>query len=144
MWPVLSSVVLRLYQASLDFKHVPQRWRTANVVVLRKPNKPDYSKPKAYRPISLLETISKGIETGLARRLSYLADTYRLLPKNHFGGRPKRSAEQTLNLLVKKIHEAWRAYNILSLVSFDEQGAFNGVHPPVLAERLREKRIPET
>jgi hypothetical protein len=142
LWPVLASVVLKLYQASLDLRYVPQRWRTAKVVVLRKPNKPDYSKPKAYRPISLLEMISKGLEAVVARRLSYLAEAYRLLPENHFGGRPGRSAEQALNLLVEKIHEAWRAYRVLSLVSFDVQGAFNGMHPSVLAERLRERRIP--
>ncbi|KAL1581903.1 hypothetical protein WHR41_09480 [Cladosporium halotolerans] len=142
LWPVLGDVVVRLYQASLDLKHVPQRWRTAKIVVLRKPNKPDYSKPKAYRPISLLETIGKGLEAVVARRLSYLAETYRLLPENHFGGRPNRSAEQALNLLVEKIHEAWRVYKTLSLVSFDVQGAFNGVHPSVLAERLRERRVP--
>lgn len=90
----------------------------------------------------MLETISKGLETVDARRLSYLAETYRLLPGNHFGGRPNRSAEQALDLLVEKIHEAWRVYNILSLVSFDVQGSFSGVHPPILAERLRERRIP--
>jgi hypothetical protein len=142
LWPVLGSVVLNLYQASLDLKYVTQWWCTAKIVVLRKPNKPDYSRPKAYRPISLLQTISKGLEAVIARRLPYLAETYRLLPENYFGGRPNRSAEQALNLLVKKIHEAWRAYRILSLVSFDVQGAFNGVHPSVLADRLRERRVP--
>jgi hypothetical protein len=90
----------------------------------------------------LLETISKALKAIVARRLSYLAETYRLLPENHFGGRPNRSTEQALNLLVGKIHEAWRAYRVLSLVSFDVQGAFNGVHPSVLADRLRERRIP--
>ena len=70
LWPVLGSVVLKLYQASLDLRHVPRRLCTANIVVLRKPNKPDYSNPKAYRPISLLETISKGLEAVVARRLS--------------------------------------------------------------------------
>lgn len=30
----------------------------------------------------------------------------------------------------------------LSLVMFDVQGAFNGVHPSVFAEQLRERRIP--
>jgi hypothetical protein len=129
LWPILGSVMLKLYQASLDLKFVPQRWRTAKIVVLRKPNKPDYSVAKAHRPISLLETISKGLEAVVARRLSYLAETYRLLPENHFGGRPNRSAEQALNLLAEKIYEAWRAYRVLSLVSFDVQGAFNGVHP---------------
>jgi hypothetical protein len=75
-------------------------------------------------------------------RLSYLAETYRLLPENHFGGRPNRSAEQALNLMVKKIHEAWRAYRVMSLVSFDMQDAFNGVHLSVLADWLRERRVP--
>lgn len=42
----------------------------------------------------------------------------------------------------EKIHEAWRACRVLSLVSFGVQGAFNGVHPSVLAERLRERRKP--
>ena len=80
----MGSMVLKLYQASLDLKYVSQRWRTAKIVVLRKPNKPDYSMPKAYRPISLLETISKGLEVVVARRLSYLAETYRLLLENYF------------------------------------------------------------
>jgi hypothetical protein len=53
-----------------------------------------------------LQTISKGLEVVVARRLSYLAETYRLLPENHFGGRLQRLVEQALNLLVEKIHEA--------------------------------------
>jgi hypothetical protein len=43
----------------------------------------------------LLETISKGLEAVVARRLSYLAETYRLLPENHFGGRPQRSSDSS-------------------------------------------------
>lgn len=70
LWPVLADVVVRLYQTSLDLRYVPQRRRTAKIVNLRKPNKADYSKPKAYRPISLLGTISKGLEAVVARRLS--------------------------------------------------------------------------
>jgi len=143
LWSVVKNEVMRLYRASLELRYVPETWRTAKIVVLRKPNKPDYSKAKAYRPISLLETLSKGLETIVARRLSYLAETYRLLPENHFGGRPRRSGEQALNVLIEKIYEAWRGQRVLSLVSFDVQGAFNGVHTTVLCQRLRERRIPE-
>jgi hypothetical protein len=142
LWPALGSVVLELYQASLDLKYVSQWWRTAKIVVLCKPNKPDYSKPKAYRPISLLQTISKGLKAVIAKRLSYLAETYILFSENQFGGRPNRSAEQALDLLVEKRHEAWRADRVLSLVSFDVQGAFNGVYLLMLADRLRERRVP--
>lgn len=142
LWPVLQHRILALYQASLDLQYVPQQWRTAKIVVLRKPNKPDCSKPKAYRPIYLLATISKGLEAVVAKRISYIGEAYRLLPENRFGGRPKRSAEPALNLLVEKIYEARRRRRVLSLVSFDVQGAFNGVHPSVLAVRLRESKIP--
>ena len=143
LWPVVKDEVVRLYRASLELRYVPERWRTARIVVLRKPNKPDYWKAKAYRPISLLETVGKGLETVIARRLSYLAEAYRLLPENHFGGRPQRSGEQALNVLIEKIHEAWRGQRVLSLVSFDVQGAFNGVHTSVLCQRLCERRIPK-
>jgi len=54
----------------------------------------------------LLPTISKGLEAVIAARLSYLAEEHGLLPENHFGARPKRSAEQALNVLIERIYEA--------------------------------------
>jgi hypothetical protein len=44
-------------------------WGTADVVVIPKPNKPDYSLAKAYRPISLLECTGKLLEKIVANRL---------------------------------------------------------------------------
>jgi hypothetical protein len=58
------------------------------IIILQKPGKPNYTKPKAFRPISLLPIISKGLEVVIAIRLSYLAEEYILLLKNHFGVRP--------------------------------------------------------
>jgi hypothetical protein len=56
------------------------------------------------RPISLLPTISKGLEAVVAARLSYITEKYNLLPMNHFSARPRRSAEQALNVLVERIY----------------------------------------
>jgi hypothetical protein len=75
LWAVLGGLVVRLYQASHDLKHVRQRRRTAKIVVLHKPIKLEYSMPKAYRPMSLLGTTSKGLEAVVARKLPYLAET---------------------------------------------------------------------
>jgi hypothetical protein len=55
----------------------------------------------------------------IAIRLSYITKEYSLLPKNHFGVRPKRSAEQALNVLIERIYEIWRGKRTLSLMSFD-------------------------
>jgi hypothetical protein len=116
---VIQTEVLALYQASYQLAYTPKSWRAAKVITLRKPGKPDYTKPKAFRPISLLPTISKGLEAIIAARLSYIAKEHSLLPKNHFGVRPKRLAEQALNVLIERIHEVWRGKRTLSLVSFD-------------------------
>lgn len=75
--------------------------------------------------------------------MSYLAETHDLLPENHFGARKRRSCEQALSVLIEKIHDAWRGGNILTLITFDVKGAYNGVKSDVLAERLRRKKIPE-
>ncbi|TKA72913.1 hypothetical protein B0A49_08441 [Cryomyces minteri] len=143
LWPVLGDPIFHLYETSLRLGHVPQRWKTAKIVTIWKPGKPDYTIPKAYRPISLLPTISKGLDAVVANRISYLAEKYSLLPKNHFGARRQRSCEQALSVLIERIHAAWRAGKVLSLVSFDVQGACNGVNKDVLCERLRKRRIPE-
>ena len=142
LWPKVKEWLLALYRASIRLQYLPQSWRTAKIVALRKPGKPDYTVPKAYRPISLLPTISKILEKIVARRLSFLTETYNLVPANHFGGRPKKSSEQAVDIIVEQIHKAWRGGKVLSLVTFDVQGAFNGVHPGVLCERMRQRQIP--
>lgn len=143
LWPAVKEQIVELYRASVRLRHLPEPWRIARIIPLRKPGKPDYTKPKAYRPISLLQTLSKGLEAVIAKRLSYMAETHNLLPVNHFGARKQRSCEQAINILVEKIYTAWRRGKVLSLVTFDVQGAFNGVNRHVLQRRLRERRIPE-
>jgi ribonuclease HI len=142
LWPVVGDHVLWLYNTSLELRHTPRRWKTARIVTLRKPGKADYTIPKAFRPISLLPTISKGLEAAVAARLSFITETYNLLPANHFGARPRRSAEQALNVLVERIYQTWRQRKVLSLVSFDVKGAFNGVHSAVLEKRLAARQVP--
>jgi len=143
LWPVVQGHIMWLYSHSLWMSRVPLPWKTAKIVAIRKPGKADYTIPKAYRPISLLQTISKGLESVVAARLSYLAQEGQLLPQNHFGGRPRRSAEHALNTLVERIHQAWRAGRVLTLISFDVKGAFNGVHADVLVKRLKDRGAPE-
>lgn len=46
-------------------------------------------------------------------------------------------------MLQERIWDAWRERKVLSLVSFDVKGAFNGVSKEVLLHRLRERNLPE-
>lgn len=141
-WSVLKEWIHAIFRASIRLGIMPTAWKTARILPLRKPNKPDYTVPKAYRPISLLSTLGKILELVVARRLSYWAETRDLLPTNQFGARPRRSCEQALILLLEKIKEAWRRGKVLSLVSFDVKGAYNGVPREVMTGRLAKKGIP--
>jgi hypothetical protein len=121
IWEEAKGSIMALYKASLRLGHLPDSWRIARIVPLRKPGKPDYTVPKAFRPISLLATISKGLEAVVANRLSFMAGKHNLLPSNHFGARKRRSCEQAINVLVHRIYEAWRIGKVVSLVTFDGQ-----------------------
>jgi hypothetical protein len=139
---VVKDRVLRLFQASLDEGELPTQWRNAKIIPLKKPNKGDYTVAKAWRPISLLSTLGKALESVVAERISHAVETFGLLPTNHFGARKKRSAEQALLLLQEHIYNAWRSKKVLSLVSFDVKGAYNGVYKDRLLQRLAARGIP--
>ncbi|KAI9036869.1 reverse transcriptase family protein [Aspergillus affinis] len=114
-------------------------FREARTIALRKPGKPDYPIPKAYRPIALLNTLGKALESVLATRLSYLAETYNLLPINHLGG---RGTEAALHTVVKVIQSAWKQGKMVSILYLDISGAFDNVSHPRLLHNLRKRGVP--
>ena len=142
LWPVVRYRVLHLFDTSLRDGVVPHQWRSAKIIPLKKADKGDYTVAKAWRPISLLSTLGKILEAAVAERVSYVVESYGLLPANHFGARKRRSAEQALILLQEQIYKAWRAGRVLSLISFDVKGAYNGVFKERLLERLKARGIP--
>ncbi|KAJ6439206.1 reverse transcriptase [Purpureocillium lavendulum] len=143
LWHVVKYRVWTLFDSSIRDGVVPHQWRTAKIIPLKKPEKGDYTIAKAWRPISLLSTLGKILEAVVAERISYAVEAYGLLPVNHFGARKRRSADQALMLLQEQIYKAWRMGRVLSLISFDVKGAYNGVCKERLLERLRARGIPE-
>jgi hypothetical protein len=60
-------------------------WKQVTVVAINKPFKPDYSKPKAYRPISLMECAGKLLEKIVAKQINDNIQAHDLLPMTQFG-----------------------------------------------------------
>jgi hypothetical protein len=142
-WPTVKHRVLDLFQASLEEGTLPRQWRHAKIIPLKKPNKENYTIAKAWRPISLLATLGKILESVVAERISHAVETHGLLPTSHFGARKQRSAEQALLLLQEQVYTAWRGRRVLSLISFDVKGAYNGVCKERLFQRMKARGIPE-
>jgi len=72
--------------AVFTLKTYYEPWRESITVILQKPGKPDYTVPKAYRPIALLNTTAKLLSVIVTDRTLYLMESHRLLPDMHFGG----------------------------------------------------------
>ena len=122
---------------------MPKEWKVAKIVPLQKPKRKDYAVASNYRPISLLPTLRKALESLVAERIAYLVEEYGLLPKTYFGTRKQRVTTHALSHLCEDVFKAWRGKKTLSLVSFDVKGAYNVATEPEI-RRLRQRQIPET
>ncbi|KAH7462407.1 hypothetical protein FOMA001_g18559 [Fusarium oxysporum f. sp. matthiolae] len=121
--PWIKHHLTKIFNQSLTLGYYPEHFRQSTTVVLRKPGKDNYTVPKAYRPIALLNTTGKIMEAVIAKRLSYLAETHNLLPDTHMGGRKLRSTEHALHLIIDKIYDAWNTGSgkVASLLLLDRQ-----------------------
>jgi len=131
----------RLFNACLRQSYCPAHFREAVTVVLRKPGKDDYTQPKAYRPIALLNTLGKALEAVIANRLAYLADVHHLLPSRHTGGRKLASTEHAMHFLIQRIYQAWSEGKVASLLLLDVSGAYDNVSRERLLHNLRKRRV---
>ncbi len=131
-----------IFEAMLKRKLFYKLWKVSTTGMLRKPGKPRYNIPKAYRPIALLNTMWKVLMVIVANHITYLTEKHQLLPANHFGGRPGRTMADALHLLMHKIKEAWQSGKVTAVLFLDIEGAFPNAVPSKLIHNLRKHGIP--
>jgi hypothetical protein len=83
---VAGAQLLNLYNACMRMCRHPTCWKQELMAVVPKPQKADMSSPKSYRPISLIECLSKVLEKMVATRMQINIAAHGLLPNNQFGG----------------------------------------------------------
>jgi hypothetical protein len=107
----------------------PKPWHTRVEIILPKPNKPDYSVPKAYRIITLLNSLGKILKRIFAVQLGYLANTTDLLHPSQIGGRKQQSAIDTAPLLLHFMESQQRisSKRVTSSLFLDIKGVFDHI-----------------
>lgn len=141
---ILLPCLCKLFNACLQQGYCPTHFKETITVALRKQGKDDYTQPKSYRPIALLNTLGKALEAIVAHRLTYLADAHHLLPDRHTGGRKLASTDHAIHFLLQRIHRAWVDGNVASLLLLDVSGAFDNVSRQRLLHNLRKRRVNQT
>ena len=148
-YPVPSSTnngnqqIRSLFERCIQEGIQPAQFKSAATIVLRKPGKKDYSDPKAYRPIALLDTLGKILESIVSKRLRYVIEMYNILPSTQMGARKHKSVDTALQLITKKIHIIWSGTKkrVATLLSLDDEGAFDNVTHSKLLHDMRKRRV---
>ena len=83
---MLTPCLTELFQRMLQLGVHPASWKTARVLPVPKPGA-DLHATKGYRPIALLNVMSKVMESLMKDRMSYILETHRLLNDNQQGFR---------------------------------------------------------
>ena len=143
-WQHVRLFIHQIYQNCLELQHFPLNWKVAEVAMIPKAGKTDYSTPRAWRPIALLSCLGKGLERIIARRFSWTALKTQLLNPQHCSALPRRSAT---DLAASFTHDAELALSQgkqVTMVTMDIQGAFDALLVHRLLTRLLQQGWPDT
>ena len=143
-YKAIPNIFYSFFSSLLEHGYHPTSWRLATGVILPKPNKPDYSVPKAYRVISLLPCLGKISERIIAKRLSWLAESTNLLHDSQIGGRQKKSAIDATLLLANEVELCKKAKRKTSTLFLDVKGAFDYVSKNRLLQALIDLGLPRS
>ncbi|APA05858.1 hypothetical protein sscle_01g006280 [Sclerotinia sclerotiorum 1980 UF-70] len=141
-WLQIKEVTLSLFKGCLHLGHHPKCFRLATIVIIPKPNKPDYTNPRSYRPIALLSVLGKGLERLIAKKVSWLALNYQVLANQQLGALPLRSSVDLTTCVTHDIEASLKQGLKTTLLTMDVKGAFDAVLPGRLVNRLREQGWP--
>lgn len=134
-------IITRIFNACVRIGHNPRHFQNSITVALWKDAPRDYRLPKSYRPVALLNTLGKILESIIAARISWAAEEHQLLPKTHLGGRKGISVDHAIQLILDRVHRAWGKGKKVSMMLLDVQGAYDNVSHKRLLSNIRQMRL---
>ena len=139
---LITTPLTNIFKVIIDLNMYYDPWKEFTTITLRKPGKPNYETPKAYRPIALILTMAKLLTAIIAEHLSNIVEHHQILPKNHFSIQPGRSTTDVIHYLISKIHKAWNQNKVVSILFLDIEGAFPNAVTTCLIHNMKQQRIP--
>ena len=126
-----------IFNACLTQGYHPKAWRAAAIAVVPKPDKEDYSLPKCYRLVALLECLGKLLEKVIAKRLSHDITSLSLIPTSQFGAHPHSSTVDAGLCLTHDVETAHLLGSVCGMILFNIQGFFDNVNHKCLVGLVR-------
>nr|BAB32470.1 Pol-like protein Pol-2 [Tricholoma matsutake] len=140
--PEVAGLITRIAEACITAGHWPAHFKESLSVIIPKPGKPNYSTPKSFRPIVLLNTLGKLVEKMLSRRLQFDGVAHEAFEQNQFGGVAQRSTEDAGIYLTHLVRAGWAKGLKTSVVAFDITQFFPSLNHQVLLEIISRSGFP--
>jgi Reverse transcriptase (RNA-dependent DNA polymerase) len=135
-WEADADRITELFEACLSAGHHPKQWKEAVVCAIPKPNRANYTLPKNFRPILLLECLGKLLEKVVARLIYRDMDKYPIMPTTQYRGRNASSMLDARLALLHDIQSVQQTGHHCGLLLFDIQGFFDNINHEKMVQVL--------
>lgn len=140
-----TDVLREIYQQCLEEGRFPDPWKRQKLVLIPKPGKPP-GESGSVRPICLLDTLGKGLERIILKRLNNYIEEHGSLSDRQYGFRQGRSTVDAIQNVVETAaaSRARHRYSnrLCAIVTLDVKNAFNSASWTAIGRALRTIRIP--
>lgn len=134
----------KFFSACITKGYHPRIFKESLTVVIPKPNKSDYTKPGAYRPIALLNCLAKLMEKILSKRIQFQGQKFGIVHPYQFGGVREKSTVDAGICLAHNVKQAWRQNIDSSVLLFDIEQFYPSIRHNILVNTMRKQGFSET
>ncbi|MEM6804865.1 MAG: reverse transcriptase family protein, partial [Bacteroidota bacterium] len=139
---VMLNILLKIFNAVISSKYTPRGWCESEVVLLKKPGKSDYTKPKAFRPITLANHSLKLLERLCLVEMDKSTFNLKKYEFEQHAFQTGRSCESACLEAVTFIENAILTKKQLAIcVDLDIIGAFNEVRVESIITQMKNKGV---
>jgi hypothetical protein len=135
------SLIHSLIDGCTRIRYHPKIWCIAIAIALPKPGKTDYSEPRAYHLIQLLDCIGKVLEKIMADRLTYFLNKHTLTPFSQFGAQKGSSTTDMALTFTHNIQTARNKGLVTSALTIDIKGYSNFINHKKLLTKMRQAHL---
>lgn len=137
-------ILTKMFQKCFNIGYFPKIWKEANIIIIPKPGKDNYSSLENYRPIGLLPVLGKLFEKILIDRIKWNLGKGNKLSSKQYGFTSQKSAEDAMYDAVEVIKGKMNKTGEVIVISLDIKGAFDNAWWPQLLKQLIEKECPSS
>jgi ribonuclease HI len=142
LFKMAPNMMNKMFNSMLRKNYFPRHWKIANVVFFTKKDK-DVRDPRSYRPVCLLQTLSKVLERIVNNRLTSYLEKGNHLHEAQYGFRECRNTTMCLYDIINEIESRKGNYKYTAMVSIDFAGAFDTVNWSIINDNLQNLGVNE-